>query len=85
MLLITFADMLTDMTTYEIIILAAALVGVYIKQKMDLNELKGEINELFIKQKSHETQTTEIKAELAKVLEAVNEIKLLIARNQLDK
>jgi energy-converting hydrogenase Eha subunit H len=85
MLLITFADMLTDMTTYEIIILAAALVGVYIKQKMDLNELKGEINELFIKQKNHETQTSEIKAELAKVLEAVNEIKLLIARNQLDK
>lgn len=85
MLLITFADMLTDMTTYEIIILAAALVGVYIKQKMDLNELKGEINELFIKQKNHETQTAEIKAELQKVLEAVNEIKLLIARNQLDK
>jgi hypothetical protein len=40
---------------------------------------------LFIKQKNHETQTGEIKAELAKVLEAVNEIKLLIARNQLDK
>jgi hypothetical protein len=69
--------MLTDVTTYELIILAGSIVGVYIKLKMD-------INEMVIKQKSHEVQTEEIKKQLKEVLDAVNEIKLLIARNQLD-
>lgn len=77
MLFINFAKMLTDVTTYELIILAGSIVGVYIKLKMD-------INEMVIKQKSHEIQTEEIKKQLKEVLDAVNEIKLLIARNQLD-
>lgn len=77
MLFINFAKMLTDVTTYELIILAGSIVGVYIKLKMD-------INEMVIKQKSHEVQTEEIKKQLKEVLDAVNEIKLLIARNQLD-
>lgn len=70
--------MLTDITTYELLILAGSIVGVYIKLKMD-------INEVVLKQKNHEVQTEEIKRDLQKLLEAVQEIKLLLARNRLDE
>lgn len=70
--------MLTDVTTYELLLLAGSIVGVYIKLKMD-------INEVVLKQKNHEVQTEEIKRDLQKLLEAVQEIKLLLARNRLDE
>ena len=70
--------MLTDITTYELLLLAGSIVGVYIKLKMD-------INEVVLKQKNHEVQTEEIKRDLQKLLEAVQEIKLLLARNRLDE
>lgn len=78
MLLSIFVEMLTDITTYELLILAGSIVGVYIKLKMD-------INEVVLKQKNHEVQTEEIKRDLQKLLEAVQEIKLLLARNRLDE
>lgn len=70
--------MLMDVTTYELLLLAGSIVGVYIKLKMD-------INEVVLKQKNHEIQTEEIKQDLRKLLDAVQEIKLLLARNRLDE
>lgn len=78
MLLGIFVEMLMDVTTYELLLLAGSIVGVYIKLKMD-------INEVVLKQKNHEVQTEEIKRDLQKLLEAVQEIKLLLARNRLDE
>lgn len=78
MLLSIFVEMLMDVTTYELLLLAGSIVGVYIKLKMD-------INEVVLKQKNHEIQTEEIKRDLQKLLEAVQEIKLLLARNRLDE
>ena len=78
MLLSIFVEMLTDVTTYELLLLAGSIVGVYIKLKMD-------INEVVLKQKNHEIQTEEIKQDLRKLLDAVQEIKLLLARNRLDE
>ena len=78
MLLSIFVEMLTDVTTYELLLLAGSIIGVYIKLKMD-------INEVVLKQKSHEVQTEEIKQDLRKLLDAVQEIKLLLARNRLDE
>lgn len=78
MLLSIFVEMLTDITTYELLILAGSIVGVYIKLKMD-------INEVVLKQKNHEVQTEEIKRDLQRLLDAVQEIKLLLARNRLDE
>lgn len=81
--------MFEDLTTYQIIVLAGSLIGVYIKLKLDQNtdksELMSEIRELRIKQEAHENQTSDIKQDLNKLLAAVDEIKLLLARNNLDK
>jgi len=78
MLLSIFVEMLMDVTTYELLLLAGSIVGVYIKLKMD-------INEVVLKQKNHEVQTEEIKRDLQRLLDAVQEIKLLLARNRLDE
>ena len=78
MLLGIFVEMLMDVTTYELLLLAGSIVGVYIKLKMD-------INEVVLKQKNHEVQTEEIKRDLQRLLDAVQEIKLLLARNRLDE
>ncbi len=81
--------MFEDLTTYQIIVLAGSLIGIYIKLKLDQNtdksELMSEIRELRIKQEAHENQTSDIKQDLNKLLAAVDEIKLLLARNNLDK
>ena len=78
MLLGIFVEMLMDVTTYELLLLAGSIIGVYIKLKMD-------INEVVLKQKNHEVQTEEIKRDLQRLLDAVQEIKLLLARNRLDE
>lgn len=69
--------MLDGIGLYEVIVLFGGLVGVYVK-------LNNDINKLAIKQKAHETQTQEIKKDLEALLKAVQEIKLLLARKQLD-
>lgn len=69
--------MLDGIGIYEVIVLFGGLVGVYVK-------LNNDINKLAIKQKAHETQTQEIKKDLEALLKAVQEIKLLLARKQLD-
>lgn len=80
--------MLDDLSLYQIIILASGLVGIYIKLKLDLNNVKinfkSELEKISMRQQLHESQTEDIKKDISKLLEAVEEIKLLLARKQLD-
>ena len=80
--------MLEELSMYQIIILASGLIGIYIKLKLDLNNVKinfkSELEKIEMRQKIHESQTEDIKKNISKLLEAVEEIKLLLARKQLD-
>ena len=80
--------MLDGLSMYQIIILASGLIGIYIKLKLDLNNVKvnfkSELEKIEMRQKIHESQTEDIKKDISKLLEAVEEIRLLLARKQLD-
>ena len=80
--------MFEDLSLYQIVILVSGLVGIYIKLKVDVNNVKAnfkvELAKIEMRQQIHENQTEEIKKNLNKLLEAVEEIKLLLARKQLD-
>ena len=60
------------MTLFEIMTLAAALVGVYVKLTQELAKLKSRIISL-------EKSEGEVKAMLNELLTAVQEIKILLA------
>lgn len=60
------------MTLFEILTLAAALVGVYVKLTQELAKLKSRIISL-------EKSEGEVKAMLNELLTAVQEIKILLA------
>jgi len=66
------------LTIYEIIVVAAALVGTYIKMNTEINKLKSRI---FVLEQSN----GDIIAMLKEVSKDLNEIKLLLARKQLDQ
>lgn len=69
--------------------IGGSLIGIYIKLKIDQNNIDAkhtaEIGELKLKLRNHEAQTDDIKKKLEALLRAVDDIKLLLARNQLDK
>lgn len=69
--------------------IGGSLIGIYIKLKIDQNNIDAkhtaEIGELKLKLRNHEAQTDDIKKKLEALLQAVDDIKLLLARNQLDK
>lgn len=81
--------MFEDLSTYQILMIAGSLIGIYIKLKIDQNNIDAkhtaEIGELKVKLRNHEAQTDDIKKKLEALLQAVDDIKLLLARNQLDK
>ena len=60
------------MTLFEILTLAAALVGVYVKLTQELAKLKSRIISL-------EKSESEVKQMLNELLTAVQEIKILLA------
>ena len=64
--------MSSTITLFEIITLAGALIGVYVKLSTELGKLKSRIIML-------ERQESEVKAMLTNLVEAVQEIKLLLA------
>lgn len=66
------------LTVYEIVVIAAALIGTYVKMNTEINKLKSRI---FVLEQSNGDIITMLK-EVAKDL---NEIKLLLARKQLDQ
>jgi hypothetical protein len=63
---------------YEGIILAGALVGVYVKLQSELGKLKSRVHVL-------EQSKSEVTDMLKKLAEDIGEIKLLLARKQIDK
>lgn len=81
--------MFEDLSTYQILMIGGSLIGIYIKLKIDQNNIDAkhtaEIGELKLKLRNHEAQTDDIKKKLEALLQAVDDIKLLLARNQLDK
>jgi uncharacterized membrane protein YqgA involved in biofilm formation len=65
------------LTIFEILTLAGALIGVYFKLNTEVQKLQGRVRQL----EKNETLTQE---KLEALLRGVNEIKLLLARKQLD-
>jgi len=64
--------MSSTITLFEIITLSGALIGVYVKLSTELGKLKSRVIML-------ERQESEVKAMLTNLVEAVQEIKLLLA------
>ena len=67
-----------SLTDYELILLAVGLVGVYIKLHTEITKLSSRVYSLEHGNKKIERSLEQLAADLA-------EIKLLLARNQMDK
>jgi len=65
------------LTTFEILSLAGAIIGVYTKLTGELGKLKGRVVAL-------EKTETEVKAMLTELLASVQEIKLLLAKKGIE-
>ena len=65
------------LTIFEILTLVGGLIGVYFKLNTEVQKLQGRVRQL----EKNETLTQE---KLEALLRGVNEIKLLLARKQLD-
>jgi hypothetical protein len=63
---------------YEFVGMAAALIGTYVKMNIEITKMKSRIFVL-------EQNNNEITTMLRKLHEDLNEIKLLLARKQLDQ
>ena len=76
------------LSIYQLLVLAGGLIGLYVKIQIDLNVMKqtfkSEVKRMEMRQTTHEGQTDDIKKKLEEVLKAIEEIKLLLARKQLD-
>lgn len=64
--------MFESLTQYEVLTLLAGLIGVYVKLNADVLKLKGRIITL-------EQRDSEVKDMLTTLLNAVNELKILLA------
>ena len=65
------------MSLYEIIAVIGALIGVYVKLQTDLAKVKSRVYLL-------EQSKDEVKELLKEVISDIHEIKLLLARKQID-
>ena len=63
---------------YELLIVAGSLIGVYVKMNVEINKMKSRI---FVVEQSN----NEVTQMLKKLHEDLNEIKLLLARKQIDQ
>lgn len=66
-----------DISVYQLIMLVAGLVGVYVKLNIDMSKLS-------IRLDIHEKQTVVLQNSIDKLLKDVQEIKILLARNRID-
>ena len=64
-----------DLTQYEIFAIIGALVATWVKHKVDYSKLEAKVMVL-------ESDNAEFKKDLKTLIEAVQEIKLLLAKNQ---
>lgn len=71
-------DISTEMISlYEIILMAGSLIGLYVKMNVEINKMKSRIYVV-------EQSNNEVTQMLRKLHEDLNEIKLLLARKQID-
>jgi hypothetical protein len=66
-----------DMSLYQIILLSAGVVGVYVKLSVDISKLALRLD-------IHEKQTVKIQESIDRLLKDVQEIKVLLAKNGVD-
>ena len=66
------------LSMYELLIVAGSLIGVYVKMNTEINKMKSRI---FVVEQSN----SEIADMLKKLHQDLNEIKLLLARKQIDQ
>jgi hypothetical protein len=66
-----------DLTQYEIFAVIGALVATWVKHKVDYSKLEAKVMVL-------ESDNAEFKKDLKTLIEAVQEIKLLLAKNQVE-
>jgi len=66
------------LSMYELLVVAGSLIGVYVKMTTEINKMKSRI---FVVEQSN----TEIADMLKKLHQDLNEIKLLLARKQIDQ
>ena len=71
-----FEDM-DALTTFEILSLAGAIIGVYTKLTGEIGKLKGRVMAL-------EKTETEVKTMLVELLASVQEIKILLAKKGIE-
>mgnify|MGYP003145283010 FL=1 len=64
-----------DLTQYEIIAVIGALVATWVKHKVDYSKLEAKVMVL-------ESDNADFKKDLKILIDAVQEIKLLLAKNQ---
>jgi len=69
---------MSGLTLFELITMAGGLVGVYIKLQGEVSKLKGRLYQL-------EASNDEVKQTLKELVTITTEIKLALARNQMDK
>ena len=62
---------------YEIILMAGSVIGLYVKMNIEINKMKSRIYVV-------EQSNNEVTQMLRKLHEDLNEIKLLLARKQID-
>jgi hypothetical protein len=66
-----------SMTVYEIIVLAAAILGSYVDSKIAIATLKAELN-------AQKSGLAKMETVLEQLAQDIHEIKLSLARNKLD-
>ena len=66
-----------DISVYQLIMLVAGLVGVYVKLNIDMSKLSLRLD-------IHEKQTVVLQNSIDKLLKDVQEIKILLARNRIE-
>jgi hypothetical protein len=74
---IIFADEMNDISLYQMIMLAAGVVGVYVKLSIDISKLALRLD-------IHEKQTAKIQESIDRLLKDVQEIKILLAKNKIE-
>lgn len=62
---------------YEIILMAGSVIGLYVKMNVEINKMKSRVYVV-------EQSNNEVTQMLKKLHEDLNEIKLLLARKQID-
>lgn len=68
--------MIADLSNYQFLMLAITLVGGWIKFHADYNKLSARVEAL-------ENDNAEFKADVKQLLKDIQEIKLLLAKNQM--